>query len=173
MPSPPLPRPVPVGTFRIDPTFRAGAVALAVGGTALIVAILLRMPGGDRVRGALLLAPLVLLFVGLGAAALMLRVDFDGATLVKRSAFGTRSLRVEDITRVRYVGERHTQNNFTVRFGSSRRRAAIVIAPKFWDRTNDLVQLVRALDPQHQLDPVAARLEADERAQLRRELRGD
>ena len=163
---------VPTGRFRIDPTFRLAAAALAVLGTALVVAVVVGTTEPERVRAALVLAPAAILFLGLGIASAGVRIDFDGRVLAKRGPFTIRSLAVDEVAQVRYVPKPRTQNNFSVRLVGARARSGIRFNPEFWDRTTDLVQIARALDPEHRHDPMSQRLDDEDRAHLRRRLGG-
>lgn len=163
---------MPTGRFRIDPTFRLAAAALAVLGTALVVAVVGGTAEPERIRAALVLTPAAVLFLGLGAACAAVRIDFDGRVLAKRGPFTIRSIRADEVVRVRYVMKRSTQNIFSVRLRGARARSGIRFNPEFWDRTTELVQIARALDPEHRPDPVSQRLDDEDRAHLRRRLGG-
>jgi hypothetical protein len=167
MASPPLPRSVPVDTFRIDPTFRRAGVAFAVLVPALAAATVLWSPTGDRVGTAIVMAPFVLAALIAAVEANVARIDLDGESITKRGALRTRSLRFDEITTVAYrTSGREGMNTFVIELYADRVGSRIAIDSRFWDRTNDLVQLARALDPQHRQDPVSARLEAEERWRL-------
>lgn len=166
--SPPPPRrSSPTGTFRIDPFFRRAGVALAVLASGLVVAVVARTEAGEQVRLAIVLAPFGGLFVVLGVEAVVRRIDVDADALTKRSPLRTRTLRLDEITTVAYpTNQRDGLNSFRVGLFSDEVGGRIWIDVRFWDRTAELVQLARDLDPQHRPDPVSVRLDRAERRRL-------
>jgi hypothetical protein len=161
------PSELPSGTFRIDPTARWSAVAAGVVLPLLMVAIVARSPADDRVGAVLVLAPMAVLFVLTAIGCLVLRIDHDGETLTKRGLFTSRSLRVDEITTVAYVqNPRRGLTSIEVVLYADRVGSRIVIDTRYWDRTLELMQLARALDPRHRPDPVTERLDAEARRRL-------
>ena len=157
------PAELPSGTFRIDRTFRLAIVGAALLIDALALYVVAAADSGDRAGALAVLALPMVLLSTIAIAALVTRLDVDRTMLVKRRLHGTRSLATSAITSVSYTRARHQMNAFTVILHGDDVGSRIALDVRYWERTNDLVQLARALDPAHAPDPMSERLDAEVR----------